>query len=930
MSIISGRCVFYCVFFYIVIIFLDIRTDATLEGSSMGYLSQEPVELPRRVNVSDVKGSDEGHAVISRRKRNILFPSGVKLCGQETAQQVVSSHLSYFHLRVCQETIWEAFKIFWDRLPEQDEYQSWMSQCQEGTVTTQDVGSYFSQSEEHHALVQKRMLLPGLKSETTRSWQHMCSTPTQRAPEAVEAVEAVEAPELEDKDKGEKVQEAAAIVPEAVESPMDNDIAVQPPSPAGLEQVVELSVLLTGETYSDDLGDPASFQRQTLSRQFAEKIEDALEGLPGFKSMSVLDFRPQKDTEGLDGVVVVYTVTVMVDGAGVSTDQLDYLTLQSNRVENSYREVMALPTVVYTISEVKNLNTEALHDDELESVSEVPESVNAADGATIDAVDEPPAVTILKEDSEVVNEDYVLPNPSETNTVANTENDVIVLEESAVVSPAPGLTISAPEAGSIEEEGLLPWDTVRTTAVETLPPEEHPAELPFPELPEGVTLPEPPVAIEASGSGTDDLEDLLHPSTPTEEGAVSLEETGSEDGLITEDIAINTDAISEAETEDVEVAAVGEELTVAALEEEHLDDIVVNEAKIPEELEISTIAAETAEEGLPVLVPPLEAVDEASDAPEPEAAETEESNLTDVNPAEGADINMVSTYPEEPVFEEGGMEEATEREEQEVKEETAPEAPPAEEEGPAAPEMSTEDLTEDEILLVNKDELEPPVTDYLSPAEPTALSPERELPFTRISEVDPPSEGQPDVVIPSLGEIQTTNQGLDDGTVGEQDYDVIHYGYDLNNHTEEGSTGFPFGVARGTDQVSIAMPVNPGRALMVFFSLRVTNMIFSDDLFNKSSPEYKALEQRFIELLVPYLQSNLSNFENLEILNFRNGSIVVNSRMKFGKPVPQSVTTTVYLILEDFCNTAYQTMNLAIDKYSLDVESVLFEPHVGA
>lgn len=72
---------------------------------------------------------------------------------------------------------------------------------------------------------------------------------------------------------------------------------------------------------------------------------------------------------------------------------------------------------------------------------------------------------------------------------------------------------------------------------------------------------------------------------------------------------------------------------------------------------------------------------------------------------------------------------------------------------------------------------------------------------------------------------------------------------------------------------------------------------------------------------MPYLQSNLSNFENLEILNFRNGSIVVNSRMKFGKPVQQGVATTVYLILEDFCNTAYQTMNLAIDKYSLDVES---------
>ncbi|KAG8000519.1 Interphotoreceptor matrix proteoglycan 2 [Nibea albiflora] len=263
------------------------------------------------------------------------------------------------------------------------------------------------------------------------------------------------------------------------------------------------------------------------------------------------------------------------------------------------------------------------------------------------------------------------------------------------------------------------------------------------------------------------------------------------------------------------------------------------------------------------------------------------------------------------------MEEATKMEDQEVIEESLPEAPAVEEEVPEAPEISTEDLTEDEILPVSREELEPPVTEILIPAQPTALSPEKESPFTRISDVQPATEGQPDIIIPSLVEIHTTYEGLDEATNGDVGFDVIHYGYGFTNHTEEGSTGFP----HGTDQASIAMPVNPGRALMVFFSLRVTNMIFSDDLFNKSSPEYKALEQRFLELLVPYLQSNLSNFENLEILNFRNGSIVVNSRMKFGKPVQQAVTSTVYLILEDFCNTAYQTMNLAIDKYSLDVES---------
>uniref|UniRef100_A0A4W5Q599 Interphotoreceptor matrix proteoglycan 1 n=1 Tax=Hucho hucho TaxID=62062 RepID=A0A4W5Q599_9TELE len=40
-----------------------------------------------------------------------------------------------------------------------------------------------------------------------------------------------------------------------------------------------------------------------------------------------------------------------------------------------------------------------------------------------------------------------------------------------------------------------------------------------------------------------------------------------------------------------------------------------------------------------------------------------------------------------------------------------------------------------------------------------------------------------------------------------------------------------------------------GRELVVFFSLRVTNIRFSDDLFNKSSSEYRSLENTFVELI---------------------------------------------------------------------------------
>lgn len=56
------------------------------------------------------------------------------------------------------------------------------------------------------------------------------------------------------------------------------------------------------------------------------------------------------------------------------------------------------------------------------------------------------------------------------------------------------------------------------------------------------------------------------------------------------------------------------------------------------------------------------------------------------------------------------------------------------------------------------------------------------------------------------------------------------------------------GVAGATHEDHSNVTV-PARALVVFFSLRVTNMMFSEDLFNKNSPEYKALEQRFLELV---------------------------------------------------------------------------------
>ncbi|XP_051029124.1 interphotoreceptor matrix proteoglycan 1 [Phodopus roborovskii] len=111
-----------------------------------------------------------------------------------------------------------------------------------------------------------------------------------------------------------------------------------------------------------------------------------------------------------------------------------------------------------------------------------------------------------------------------------------------------------------------------------------------------------------------------------------------------------------------------------------------------------------------------------------------------------------------------------------------------------------------------------------------------------------------------------------------------------------------------------------GHELVVFFSLRVANMPFSYDLFNKSSLEYRALEQRFTDLLVPYLRSNLTGFKHLEILSFRNGSVIVNSRVRFAKVVPYNLTQAVRGVLEDLRATAAQQLNLEIDSYSLNIE----------
>ncbi|XP_051566247.1 interphotoreceptor matrix proteoglycan 2-like [Myxocyprinus asiaticus] len=632
------------------------------------------------------------------------------------------------------------------------------------------------------------------------------------------------------------------------------------PTPPLIEQRVELTLLLMREPWSEELSDPTSNEHRRLAQQFTEKISAALEKLAEFKSVLVLDVRPQIDSSsGAKAVLVDYVVYLQTSSEEISSETLDFINLQSNMVEGTFRDYEK-PTIQYTFSDLHPYITDALHvETSPKGTHPTVESLDPDHKDEIVPVEKVNYLTDGVTKELFIIDDLLGPTMSEQEGMG--KHEVIILDEDTslfidhpsssfsediedkdLLSPSPpskspsvvGETVSHftdykqysdvttsdldPASGSGAGEDDWPWVTVLPTEVK--------------------------VPVKATEG---DKEVLIHVDTPLVgdyefSTITTITDVVKEDQILPEKTPglMNVEAGGDG---DLQVVSDTPTMPPVKVEETKVTPEPKVDLILPEDEEMSE---EDNKEGTALL--------ETRKDEEAEVAVIAMKELEEVEEREGNDF--VLTTDVSPI------------------------------------QFSEEDLTEDEILVVT--------IETADPVNLTPLSPEKESPFTLIT-----------MMTPGAVELEST---LNSEVISASlDYNVIHL------REEEGS-GIP-GVFQGDELSNFAIPTKPGRALIVFFSLRVTNMIFSEDLFNKSSPEYKALEQRFIELLVPYLQSNLSNFENLEILNFRNGSIVVNSRMKFGKPVPQGVTTAVYLILEDFCNTAYQTMNLAIDKYSLDVES---------
>uniref|UniRef100_A0A8C6J0C4 Interphotoreceptor matrix proteoglycan 2 n=1 Tax=Melopsittacus undulatus TaxID=13146 RepID=A0A8C6J0C4_MELUD len=1096
--------------------------------------------------------------LLLRRKRSILFPSGVKICPDESFEQAIANHLKYFRLRVCQETVWEVFKTFWDRLPEREEFHTWMSLCEEGTMSIFEMGMNFSQSEEHRNLIVRVSEAAGYSSGTPTPASDADVTTLRDAAANVSppheiSVESLVAGTIHE------VEDADTNINNEIKK--QDEKLVRPVT----EQMIEFSIVIFGETYIEELKDPTAVRRQLLSEQILSQIESVFEGLPGYKTIRILDY---------SGVEVHFAATF--DGKAISNATWDLINLHSNKVEdNSFMDTEDNPTVVYTISDFQDYIADILQKNALlgnTSLSLDPNSLQLTKVKEIlHPIPEDPSwitehsvvlehpkfddSTFLAErpsadestvsntlpfdftkpdstsDSEQFNGNEIRPRPGNPDSEASLAPEAPLSSETDITSLPDGLNledanptlnlVTAPELehdsvdspewlsasnsldGTSLSENYLPLSPPHLVPEE--PPSTDDYTVPLLSAPTVSSSSVVETGIKETGSaekeeitqgspaGSNNADSVLHESV--EEIPFPLEYHPVEDGIYLGDRVIYDDGSGSAfdgsgkemessiwPWEDATLEPVfypgadnwleddNESLLIrpddipegmildyilnsknklenspskeenegmANLKEDFLDEseifvfpdtttqqVHLLQTEEPSPVEPST-QTQTLSNYISSVTPSLvlePSVDHSFvDMPTGEAPVSPHNTGLSVEDMILAATGTVSMeQPEESSIGQNNIFEAAEHQNEDrtmteelltVEQSNATEAatvghwdtsssetiltatfsmvnPDAsmedtdastEEQQTLDSSLAVQDTTEsavkkpddvwptDRALESSLDQTVhsamPPVTQAVT-AVPSVIDQttvlegfagqgstdhNADIPmgFSSVmnsyvtlsatsSTVELPSHFPP--VGSTVSSSVATSTKLGDETVRVLDVSMdldrvssVHFSPDL---TEEGRSMTESHVeltthVQSTEMASVAWATRengystpvPSRALVVFFSLRVTNMMFSEDLFNKNSPEYKALEQRFLELLVPYLQSNLTGFQNLEILNFRNGSIVVNSRMKFAKPVPRNVTNAVYMILEDFCNTAYHTMNLAIDKYSLDVES---------
>ncbi|KAK9960173.1 hypothetical protein ABG768_010248 [Culter alburnus] len=773
------------------------------------------LETPQQIKqLTD--GKDSLSLDVHRVKRSALFSTGVKVCPRESMAEVITSHKAYYKLRVCQEAVWEAFRIFLDRVPDTMEYQQWVYACQRDSLCMEDLARNFSSTQEHLDMVASRV---DFQDEQERALTPAPGEKCSKSPAELFITES-------DSETG-----APDVVPQRLE-----------------EHIVEFSVTIVDPVYSALLRDPGSPRYEDLTRNLHEQMLHAFNKLPGFKEIRVLGFRA-------GGVTASFALVFETDGTQAigdtySTDEYGIEGVLKGMVVKALSEDASLPVDVLSLTF------------------------------------EPGKQEKTRSSTEISTESRFLPGEMSTeSTKAN-------LEESIAPSGSVGIFF-----GDLSHDRTEGEETERSVIHKVPDIWSH--------------VPTLPVATE--GISHSQLEGSKTTSLITED---TLATKGSPR-------TTTVDYLSK----------------LSEVQEDVRNEIVATAA--PLDLE-SFEVAKASTSAQPEM--------DFDMTPEATLAETTSSILTSLTPTERAQDAVLqeddTTGPSEPL---------------ETSTEGLPSYPTSPVDSPELPtSIDLSDHTDSPSASATVDTLhqnEPPVgpttPEPILPATiPSELSPTEDLishltPDNFLEEEEqtlwtispPPHEGRTD------NDIDTQ----DDVEQSDEEDENLDFGSGFPSEIDENpqSSAHPIGYVTTPSM----MASNQAKDLVVFFSLRVTNMMFSEDLFNKSSPEYKSLENTFLELrqfsepsdspnpeasshvtereqktlasipLLPYLQSNLTGFKELEILNFKNGSVVVNSKMKLNKPVPFNVTERVQCVLEDFCNAASKRLNMEIDSQSVDVEA---------
>ncbi|XP_049596148.1 interphotoreceptor matrix proteoglycan 1 isoform X3 [Syngnathus scovelli] len=969
------------------------------------------LEASRLTKYNSNKVSEEGH----RRKRSTIFSTGVKVCPQETIKAVIGSHRAYYKLRVCQEAIWEAFRIFLDRVPNTEEYRSWVYTCQHENLCMDDLAQNFSSSQEHLDMVARRVAeqaeLQGVVVETAAPRVECdLKTSTWTPPVILIPTEA------------EEIKEGPNMIKENYG-----------------EYIVEFNATIVEPSYIELLHNPQAADADDITGEITDKILHALKKIAGFKEIRMLEFRsqdailhyavvfngdtePSDEPEPPDGrtnvdalklrqmivkalqkepslpLDIQYLTFEVVTTAYPDAALSMYTTGSGDAIKVTEENITPkfFPTVAATEITVESTTIQPqIHTSVPSFLTILPESTSeptTVDEMTVAAAVEdasggdpsgemsdiiipdttPEAILEQEQEATVIDTSTMEGNSGEPEGADTRENDLSPPDSNPEM-----LIIDDAHLSGTESELLSPEDVIigmePEPDLQPIPSPEGKDDAPIEFTNEVTSVAATKASIDVSSVANSFNEVVINivNEVPSEASIkipnVVASEIPSEASIkIPNDVAreipseasikisndVASEIPSEVPTNFLQDPSDTSSDTSSEAPMETPNDVSTN---VPSEAsrelpnEISTdapaevfsyhnILIESTTEA-PMFVPSAPTIEVISELPSEAQSGLQVEVSSDVS-TEAASMTH-NEVPSE-FFSEAPSESHSETPSiapsevfSEAPRETHSETPsivPSEVFSEAPSETHSIAPTEVPNEVSSKGSVEVP-SEAPKPVPTEALSVSSEVPSETPGES--PSEPSTPVpseihevessgMIPALVELPSENSNVQDDVESnqggtemteplEEDSSSVRY----PSEADERSTAAP---ASRQASTPVLAAIQQSRELVVFFSLRVTNMMFSDDLFNKTSPEYKSLENTFLELLLPYLESNLTGFKELEILNFRNGSVVVNSRLKLEKEVPYNVTEAVHCVLEDFCSAAAKRLDIEIDSRSLEIE----------